>query len=205
MGVTPNFSLPYPELGDAPNGPSGLEALAQAIDSTLETQVTDLQSDIAASGGLLYGYRSTNVIGASTANGNFTTDASLSVNLTDPEGLYEIRGYIKYDAGSVSWMNHMWLLPAGANMHYAVTHMNSAGNGETLPRNGPDEVPSYSTGPGNVWAITFNGVVKLGGTAGLVQFCYANYNSAPGGDSAAQQAYPSIYTGSYVVAQQLAQ
>lgn len=35
MGVTPNFSFPYPELSDAPDGPSQISALAGAVDTEL--------------------------------------------------------------------------------------------------------------------------------------------------------------------------
>lgn len=37
MGLTPNFSFPYPELSDAPDGPSQIGALAGAIDTELAT------------------------------------------------------------------------------------------------------------------------------------------------------------------------
>jgi hypothetical protein len=39
MGVTTNFSLPYPALTDAPDGPSQIEDLADAVDTALESVV----------------------------------------------------------------------------------------------------------------------------------------------------------------------
>mgnify|MGYP001563711208 CR=1 FL=1 len=39
MGVTPTYNFPYPELGDSPNGPVQIQALAQAVEDQLE--VTD--------------------------------------------------------------------------------------------------------------------------------------------------------------------
>lgn len=44
MGVTANFALPYPELSDPPNGPSQVEALADAVD----LELLNVQSDLAA-------------------------------------------------------------------------------------------------------------------------------------------------------------
>jgi hypothetical protein len=37
VGVTTHFSFPYPELSDAPDGPSQIKALADALDAELET------------------------------------------------------------------------------------------------------------------------------------------------------------------------
>lgn len=37
MPVTPNFSLPYPSLTDAPNGPAQIKALADAVDAKFVT------------------------------------------------------------------------------------------------------------------------------------------------------------------------
>lgn len=37
MPVTPNFSIPYPSLSDAPNGPVQMGALATAVDGALVT------------------------------------------------------------------------------------------------------------------------------------------------------------------------
>lgn len=37
MGVTANYAFPYPELGDSPNGPAQFQALATAIDSTVDS------------------------------------------------------------------------------------------------------------------------------------------------------------------------
>lgn len=39
MGVTPTYNFPYPELGDSPNGPVQINALAQAVEDQLE--ITD--------------------------------------------------------------------------------------------------------------------------------------------------------------------
>jgi hypothetical protein len=39
VGVTPTYNFPYPELGDSPNGPVQIQALAQAVEDQLE--VTD--------------------------------------------------------------------------------------------------------------------------------------------------------------------
>ena len=36
MGVTANYAFPYPELGDAPNGPAQIGALASAVDTALD-------------------------------------------------------------------------------------------------------------------------------------------------------------------------
>lgn len=36
MGVTANYSFPYPELGDPPDGPSQISALAIAVDTALD-------------------------------------------------------------------------------------------------------------------------------------------------------------------------
>lgn len=36
MGVTANYAFPYPELGDAPNGPAQIGALAVAVDTALD-------------------------------------------------------------------------------------------------------------------------------------------------------------------------
>jgi hypothetical protein len=39
LGVTTNFGFPYPAATDAPDGPSQIEALAEAVDTELETVV----------------------------------------------------------------------------------------------------------------------------------------------------------------------
>lgn len=44
MGVTSTYSFPYPGLIDAPNGPSQVQALAEALD----TEVARVDADIAA-------------------------------------------------------------------------------------------------------------------------------------------------------------
>ena len=36
--TTPNFELPFPTLGDLPNGPAAFQNLAEAVDAALEQQ-----------------------------------------------------------------------------------------------------------------------------------------------------------------------
>lgn len=36
MGTTTNYAWPYPELGDAPNGPAAVQALADAVDTDVK-------------------------------------------------------------------------------------------------------------------------------------------------------------------------
>lgn len=44
MGTTPNYTWPYPELTDKPDGATQIKALANAADSTLKAQVAALQA-----------------------------------------------------------------------------------------------------------------------------------------------------------------
>ncbi|MGH3095231.1 MAG: hypothetical protein ACRDMV_04430 [Streptosporangiales bacterium] len=41
MPTTSNYSLPYPSLGATPNVPSDIQALAEAVDSTIAGLITD--------------------------------------------------------------------------------------------------------------------------------------------------------------------
>lgn len=41
MGATPNYSLPYPELNDPPDGQGAFQSLAEAVDTTLSTLDVD--------------------------------------------------------------------------------------------------------------------------------------------------------------------
>lgn len=40
MGTTSNYSLPYPAITDAPNGPAQIQALAEAVDSAIDTTIS---------------------------------------------------------------------------------------------------------------------------------------------------------------------
>lgn len=42
MGETANYDLPYPELGDAPNGPEQVQALAEAVDAALHANLVPI-------------------------------------------------------------------------------------------------------------------------------------------------------------------
>lgn len=48
MGTTSNYSFPFPELSDAPNVPGDVEALANAIDTALDTVESSISSDAIA-------------------------------------------------------------------------------------------------------------------------------------------------------------
>lgn len=45
MPNTPIYSFPYPALTDAPNGAAQIQALAQAVETTLNTQVSTLSAN----------------------------------------------------------------------------------------------------------------------------------------------------------------
>lgn len=40
MGTTPNYSWPYPELTDRPDGAAQIKALANSVDTTLKAQIS---------------------------------------------------------------------------------------------------------------------------------------------------------------------
>lgn len=73
MVNTPNYTLPYPALSDAPNGPSQIGSLATAIDTLLFS--TFAAQDTALSNRLL------NLVGAAVATTETTTSVGTFVNL----------------------------------------------------------------------------------------------------------------------------
>lgn len=46
MPTTPNFGFPYPGLSDAPNGPAQIQALAEAVDTTLATGLANVTMQV---------------------------------------------------------------------------------------------------------------------------------------------------------------
>lgn len=117
---TPNYGFPYPELTDAPDGATQMEALAAAIDSALDTVDSTLSSSLTSSTSAsairtaLFGnatavyFQNTNSIPTSSTN---TTYADLLdstggrtgvVFVAPPSGKVEIKwgGNFRYNSGT---------------------------------------------------------------------------------------------------------
>lgn len=88
MGVTANYSFPYPELSDAPNGPVQIGALATAVDTALDTvddsvdtldgRVDVVEADMLT--GVVARHRRTSSSGATTATTAATADTLIQLD-----------------------------------------------------------------------------------------------------------------------------
>lgn len=88
MGVTANYSFPYPELSDAPNGPAQFQALASAVDTALDTvddstdaldaRLDTVEADMLT--GVVARHRRVSSSGATTANTAATADTLIQLD-----------------------------------------------------------------------------------------------------------------------------
>jgi hypothetical protein len=113
MVNTPNYTLPYPALSDAPNGPSQIGSLATAIDTLLFS--TFAAQDTVLSNRLL------NLVGAAVATSETTTSVGTFVALTTagPSVTLTTRG-----VAFAIWGAQMWNsapATAGSRMSVAVS------------------------------------------------------------------------------------
>lgn len=76
MAVTPNYSIPYPALTDAPNGPAQMQALATAVDTNVAAALAAIDPR-----GTYSRYQ-----GAGTATGSGVWTALPFVTLVDGAG-----------------------------------------------------------------------------------------------------------------------
>jgi hypothetical protein len=91
MGVTTNFSFPYPALTDAPDGPSQIEALAEAVDAELETIVSGLPYPVVTA------FKASDTSRSSTTSLTADPDLSLAVAAS---ATYVFEGYLDYEGGT---------------------------------------------------------------------------------------------------------
>jgi len=128
MGLTPNFALPYPELGDAPNGAGQIQALAAAVDTALLNQQTTVEQQISEVSGSTWAW----TVGNATLEGGrpyILDPAALSVPLPNPNGVYEIEVLADYatPAKTVTVAGAQVTLPAGATANIQTGYLNASG------------------------------------------------------------------------------
>lgn len=136
---------------------------------------------------------------ANTALGtgtSFTSDPDLQLMGLASGGVYEIRGLVMYDAGSVSLYKHQFSVPAGASFPYLCSHTTNANTFFQFVTTGTSSVNSYANGTGTEFAIAIQGTIVMGTTVSPLIWQFAN--QATGG------AGPQNYAGSYLAATRIA-
>ena len=82
---TPNFGFPFPGLSDIPNIPADLEALAEAVDTTLATYC-----HIEGGGGSLPASTSTTLTGYTSSYGQPWANLSTGIITVPVAGIYQL-------------------------------------------------------------------------------------------------------------------
>lgn len=179
MASTPNFSLPYPALGDAPNGASQIQALASAVDTVLAEQVGDLQDSISAISQPLFAVRTATQTFAATTG--MQGDAVLQIPFTDPAGIYAVSGAVRYDADSVAMYRFRFVPPANSTFYYVANFrhpsqnlgMNAAGS-STSQAAGETTVTCWGAGQNSLLGVQFDGILIMGGSTGNLGYQASN-------------------------------
>jgi hypothetical protein len=187
-GSTPTYGLPYPSLSDAPDGATQMQALATATDTALAAEAAARAAAITGLYTPKYALKTT--AKSYSASTSFTNEVDLVLNLDVATAVYEIHGFISYDAPATPMFKHTIPVPIGATLRYACTHQNTSGVTYCFPCNGADTVSSYGLGIGNRLAIEIDGLISMNGNTGVIQMAFANNASGSGGFN--------IYEGSYL-------
>jgi hypothetical protein len=165
-----------------------MAALAQAVDTALAAEATARANAITGLFQPKYALKTAQK--AYSASTSFTNEVDLLLNLDVSTAIYEIHGFISYDAPATPQFKHQFVVPSGATLRYACTHQNVSQVTYCFPCNGADVVASYGQGAGNKLAIVVDGMIAMNGATGTLQLAVANNASGSGGFT--------IYDGSYL-------
>lgn len=155
MGVTTNFSFPYPGLTDSPDGPTQVEALANAIDAELETIVAGLPAaEIAVTKAGNTSLTSTTTL---TADPDLAFGSVIAANTN-----YRFEGVLVFEGGSSGGFK-MQLVPSAGTLRYQ--NLNPDANLATVYST--DIVTLTTTGASNLRIATIRGFM-LNGTGSAV-------------------------------------
>lgn len=174
MGVTTNYSFPYPASTDTPNGASQIQALATAVDTALAAAVATQFVQP------LFARKATDEGRASTTT--LANDTSLVLTGLVSGAIYDVNCVITYSGGSgASEGDLKWsfTVPAGSTGRYSRT--NQTGNSAALVLGQTDsawtDAPSAATaGVGTPLTLVIKGLL-IAGANGSIQFQWAQQSS----------------------------
>ena len=172
MGVTANFSFPYPELTDAPDGPSQIEALAGAVDTKLEAVVTGLPFPP------LPAYKASDTSRSTTTT--LTGDPDLQVGV-DANGRYFFWLFLDYEGGTqgASDLKLEWSGPSGTTIAWTPIYIGNAGAQNVGSLGGTTAtVVAGTNGSGNKRALVAVGTVFVSSTGGMLELTWAQNSSS---------------------------
>lgn len=103
MGTTSTYGLPFPELGDAPDGPTQLADLAEAVELELE-RIDGTAADLAERGDSAVTILTTDEDVTATAPAPIGTAGELSLDLDSPgpSAVYMVNADLDLDGGAMT-------------------------------------------------------------------------------------------------------
>lgn len=169
MGVTVNFSFPYPEPADAPNGPAQMGALAAEVDATLESIVSGLQ------------YPTVTALKADdtsrTTDATPTEDPDLQLAVA-ANATYALDGYLNFEGGTQGASDLQIALHSVGSLRYECIHNDSSGAiGVGISYAGGATVVLGTNGAGSLRAASIRGTVINASGAGTLFLSWAQNTS----------------------------
>lgn len=169
MGVTVNFSFPYPEPADAPNGPAQMGALAAEVDATLESIVSALPYPTVTA------FKATDTSRATNDTPAADPDLSLSVAAS---ATYVLEGYLNYEGGTLGASDLQIVLHSVGTLRYQVV----GGNPSAAPVIagtivGGEAVALGTTGATNLKAALIRGTIINASGSGTLALWWAQNTS----------------------------
>lgn len=173
MGVTTNYSLPYPASTDAPNGASQIQALAVAVDSAIAA-ATATQFVVP-----LFARKATDEGRASTTT--LANDTSLAVAGLISGAIYEVQALIAYDGGaggSEGDLKWKFTVPTSSSGTYGYTRARQTDGLFTGAFNSlwTDTNTAQTTGVGASMCLQIKGLL-VAGANGTLTFQWAQNSS----------------------------
>jgi hypothetical protein len=168
MGVTTNYSLPYPASTDAPNGASQIQSLATAVDTAIAAATaTQFVVPIAARKATDEGRASTTTL---------ANDTSLVLTGLVSGAVYQVLGMIFYDGGAGGSAGHIkwkFTVPTSSTGSYGVPHQNES-LVTALPQQQlwTDTLTAGTNGVGTGYFLFIQGIL-IPGANGSLQFQWA--------------------------------
>jgi hypothetical protein len=172
MGTTTNFSLPYPEETDAPDGAAQIEALAEAVDTAIEdATATQFVLPVTARKATDEGRASDTTL---------ANDTSLVLTGLVSGAIYQVSGMIFYDGGagaSEGDLQWKFTVPSSSSGSYGAVHRPRAGGlADPAKQAWTDTLSAGTNGVGTGYYLMIEGIL-IPGANGSLQFQWAQFAS----------------------------
>lgn len=189
MGVTTNYSWPYPVSSDAPNGPAQMQSLGQAADTTVKA-VQDRCRGI--------------VLQADESRISTTTlsDSALTLTVLANKD-YAFKLYVPYQAIDTADMKYDITFPAGASMRHTPFGPGTSQVTDVIPPAASRAGISVADGSGvsmagnsnsaSATVLVVEGSLRVGGTAGSITFRFAQVASIATNTTIKQGSYLMVW------------